>query len=70
MDDVIAKADAIHQLNCKFVWADDLRTSDVLIPLMHRLLVEAAGFSACHWDRIASSQENNQQNDNLRVQKA
>lgn len=55
MDDVVAKANEVHQLNCKIVWRDELRTPDVLLPVMHGLLVEAARFSACHWDWLAAA---------------
>ncbi|KAJ3038120.1 hypothetical protein HDV00_001003 [Rhizophlyctis rosea] len=53
MDDVVAKANENHHLNCKIVWVDELRTPEHLLPVMHGLLVEAARFSACHWDWLA-----------------
>jgi hypothetical protein len=55
MDSVVEKADSIQRLNCKIVWRDELRTPDILLPFMHGLLVDAAAFSACHWDRLAAT---------------
>ena len=54
MDDVVAKANSTHMLNCKVVWRDDLRKPEILLPVMHGLLVEATVFSTCHWDRLAA----------------
>lgn len=55
MDAVVARADAIERLNCKIVWRDELRTPENLLPVMKGLLIDAAAFSACHWDRIAAT---------------
>ena len=52
MDDVVAQANSIHMLNCRVVWRDELRLPEVLLPVMKGLLVDAAAFSACHWDRL------------------
>lgn len=54
MDELVAKADAIQMLNCKVVWRDELRTPAILLPIMNGLLVDAAAYSACHWDRLAA----------------
>jgi hypothetical protein len=54
MEDVVGKADEIQRLNCKAVWRDEMRTPELLLPIMNGLLVGAAAYSACHWDRLAS----------------
>jgi S1/P1 nuclease len=54
MPGVVARADIVEKMNCKIVWRDDLRKPDVLLPFMKGLLIEAAAFSACHWDRLAA----------------
>ena len=54
MPGVVARADFIEKMNCRIVWRNNLREPDILVPVMKGLLVEAAAFSACHWDRLAA----------------
>jgi len=54
MPGVVARANVIEKMNCKIVWRDDLRKPHILLPVMKGLLIEAALFSTCHWDHLAT----------------